>query len=178
MRIYIVFLFTGLIFSTSCSSYNRITNTEDVMQIIPGKGLGGLVLGETVRKDAEKLFGKGEKKKQIIHFRNDYSNKWVYVYKSGVELTYSQMNSSEKDTLTRIRFFGLFEYKTIDGIMRGSTRQQVQNSFGEPVKVIFEKLINGFNHSIKYENVTFIFDREGGNLNSKMDDPIKEILLW
>ena len=171
------------LFCISCLTMKtQIIQTKTNLQsqnIIPGKGVGKLILNESNKVDVEKYLGKGKKIKYIGTFSNHSSQIIKFVYSNiGIEVEYSNLkNPKNSDTLKTIRFKAPCDFATIEGIKLGTTRREVENYLGNPSSSHYDKLLEDIYHAISYDGIEFIF---GNNENSaeKMDCKVTEIIIW
>jgi len=147
--------------------------------IIPGKGVGKLILNESNKVDVEKYLGKGKKVKYIGTFSNHSSQIIKFVYPNiGIEVEYSNLkNPKSTDTLKTIRFKAPYNLGTVEGIKLGTTRREVENYLGNPSSSHYEKLLKGMYHAISYNGIEFVFDNNE-NPAEKMDCKVTEIIIW
>ena len=158
---------------------NNYEKLDCSTEIILGKSVGDLILGQTTKKQIKVIIGKGEKTRysdSIWPTHTVIVTKFVYS-KIGIELEYSYTSNRGK-RLARIVILESCCFKTPEGIGIGSTRKEVERAYGKLKSYYFMQYDSTIYHSIFTDNIEFVLDKGVVALTDTMSYKVKEINMW
>lgn len=144
-------------------------------RIIPSKGLGEIVIGQSTLEDVKKEFGdKKVQKTWVKASEAELLGRFEYYLKYDSIATFSTITvERNKEVIYKITITPESKCKTRKGNGIGSSYQDVIDEFGRPSLFYFYKDIGTSKMKLSYQNMDVVM---GGR--DTLSNYVEEIIIW